>query len=139
MGDVDTPGLSDAVVRTVREPLVILDARLRVRPANPAFYRTFRADPEETIGHTLFELGSGQWDDPALRELLEEILPQDAVVEDFEVEHDFPHLGRRFMLLNARRLDSGGQPLILLAFSRIGTQRADLVRPTSPRIDAAGP
>jgi len=115
MVNVEAPGLSEAVVRTVREPLLILDGDLRIRAANPAFYAIFGEDPEYTLGHTLFELGGGQWDVAALRELLEDVLPHDRVVEDFEVEHEFPRLGRRYMVLNARRLESAGAPLILLA------------------------
>lgn len=125
--------LSDAVVRTIREPLLILDAELRVQAANPAFYRAFRTDPEATVGSLLYELGEGQWAIPVLRELLEHILPQDVAVEDFEVSHEFRELGLRHMLLNARRLEASGegQPLILLAIldvtERIQTQR-DLER-----------
>jgi len=112
---VDLEGLSEAIVHTIREPLMILDQRLRVRFANPAFYRAFRIAPEETVDRTLFELGSGQWDSARLRELLEDVLPENAVVEDFAVELDFPGEGRRSMLLSARRLERAGRPLILLA------------------------
>jgi len=114
---VEHAGLSEAVVRTIREPLLILDADQVVRAANPAFYRTFRTDPADTVGSSLFDLGDGQWDIPGFRELLEEVLPRDQAVEDFEVDHDFPRLGRRIMVLNARRLerDEPGRELILLA------------------------
>lgn len=110
-------GLSEAVVRTIREPLVILDSDLVVRAANPSFYRTFHSDPADTVGRSLFRLGDGQWDVPELRRLLEDVLSRDTAVEDFEVENDFPGIGWRSMVLNARRLEreEAGRALILLA------------------------
>ncbi|HEY9420032.1 MAG TPA: ATP-binding protein, partial [Thermoanaerobaculia bacterium] len=109
------------IVETVRKPLLVLDERLRVRTANKAFYRTFQVGREETHGASLFSLGNGQWDIPALRRMLEEILPQQTQFEDFEVDHEFPEVGRRVMLLNARCLYSGGARLqmILLAFEDV--------------------
>jgi two-component system CheB/CheR fusion protein len=105
------------VVDTVRQPLVVLDADLRVQEANRAFYETFRLDAGRVEGRLLYDLADRQWDIPRLRELLEEIIPQNAIFEGFEVEHDFRELGLRKMVLNARRLDAGdGRPdLILLA------------------------
>ena len=96
---------------------MVLDADLRVRTANRSFYQTFRVDPDETEGRSLFDLGNRQWDIPRLRELLEEILPRDSHFNDFEVDHEFEGIGRRSMVLNARRLPPvGGRPgLILLA------------------------
>jgi PAS domain S-box-containing protein len=106
-----------AIVQTVREPLVVLDADLRVRTANRAFYRTFLVSEAETEGLSLFELGNRQWDIPRLRELLEEMLPRDSHFSDFEVEHAFEGLGLRAMVLNARRIppDARRPELILLA------------------------
>jgi two-component system CheB/CheR fusion protein len=95
---------AESVVGTVREPLIVLDAGLRVVSANRSFYETFQATPEETRGRLLYDLGNRQWDIPRLRTLLEDILPEKTTLEDFEVEHDFPTIGRRVMLLNARRL-----------------------------------
>lgn len=110
-------GLSEAVVRTIREPLLILDSDLVVRAANPSFYRTFHAEPADTVGRSLFRLGDGQWDIVELRRLLEEVLSRDTAVEDFEVEHDFSGIGWRSMVLNARRLEreEAGRELVLLA------------------------
>lgn len=112
---------AESIVETIREPLVILDDTLRVKTANRAFYQTFRATREETEGALLFLLGNGQWDIPALRRLLEEILPQNTMLEDFLVEHEFPTIGRRIMLLNARRIyrDNQGTRQILLAIEDI--------------------
>ena len=93
--------LAQAIVDTVREPLVVLDQKLRVVAASRSFYRTFRVTQEATQWRPLYELGDGQWDIPALRHLLEEIIPKHTVMADYEVEHDFPSIGRRIMLLNA--------------------------------------
>ena len=108
---------AESIVDTVREPLVLLDTDLRVISASRSFYQAFQVIPEETKGQLLYNLGNRQWDIPKLRELLEQILPKNSVFDDFEVEHDFATLGRRTMLLNARRLyREANQPrLILLA------------------------
>src|SRR3954454_3025955 len=103
------------IVDTVREPLLILDATLRVQSANRAFYQTFHVSPGETEGRLIYELGNGQWDIPDLRRLLEDIVPTSSVFNDFELEHTFPAIGRRAMLLNARKLQAGhhGELLVL--------------------------
>jgi len=103
------------IVDTVREPLLILDETLRVRSANRAFYQTFHVSSEETEGQLIYELGNGQWDIPDLRTLLEDIVPRSSVFQDFELEHTFPVIGRRVMLLNARKLQAGqhGELLVL--------------------------
>jgi two-component system, chemotaxis family, CheB/CheR fusion protein len=105
------------IIATLREPLIVLDGDLRVISANESFYRTFQVPSQETEGRRIYELGNQQWDIPRLRELLETILPADQQFQDFEVEHDFPGIGHRTMLLNARRLvhGDGGSGLILLA------------------------
>src|SRR5271154_5553589 len=95
------------IVDTVREPLLILDTSLRVRSANRAFYQFFHVSPEETVGRLIYELGNGQWDIPDLRRLLEDIVPKSSVFNDFELEHTFPVIGRRVMLVNARKLQAG--------------------------------
>ena len=96
------------IVETVREPMLVLDGQLRVRTANRSFYRAFQVAPEETEGRLLYDLGDGQWNIPALRKLLEEILPQNTSFDDFEVTHEFESIGRRVMLLNARRIKREG-------------------------------
>jgi PAS domain S-box-containing protein len=95
---------ADSIVDTVREPMLVLSADLRVRRANRSFYRTFKVTPEETVDRLVYDLGNQQWDIPWLRKLLEEVLPQDTAFDDFEVEHVFPAIGRKNMLLNARRI-----------------------------------
>jgi PAS domain S-box-containing protein len=108
---------AETIVETVREPLVVLDADLRVISANRSFYETFKTKPRETVGQLLYDLGNRQWNIPKLRELLEEILPTNATFDNFEVEHEFKTIGRRVMHLNARRLSkkTNETHLILLA------------------------
>jgi signal transduction histidine kinase len=120
----DSQNFAQNIVDTVREPLLILDTALRVRSANHAFYQTFRVSPQETEDHLIYELGNGQWDIPALRTLLEDIVPQSSVFNDYELEHDFPSIGRRVMLLNARKLRPGDHPeLLVLALEDVTERR----------------
>lgn len=106
---------ADAVIRTTPDPLIVLDADLRVRSANDGFYRAFKLLPADAEGRSIFELDRGTWNIPRLRHLLEEILPRNSFFDDFEVTHDFDRLGRRTMLLNARTLnDTSGQPAQIL-------------------------
>jgi len=93
----------DSILGSVREPLVLLDSDLKVVKANQSFYRTFKVKPEGTEGMLIYDLGNRQWDIPKLRELLEDILPQNSAFNDFEVEHNFESVGRKIMHLNARR------------------------------------
>jgi len=112
------------VVDTVREPLLILDSSLRVHSANGAFYQTFHVSAEETENQLIYELGNGQWDIPDLRTLLEDIVPTSSVFSDFELEHDFPVIGRRVMLLNARKLREGSHAeLLVLAMEDVTERR----------------
>jgi signal transduction histidine kinase/DNA-binding response OmpR family regulator len=112
------------VVDTVREPLLILDSSLRVHSANGAFYQTFHVSAEETENRLIYELGNGQWDIPDLRTLLEDIVPTSSVFNDFELEHDFPVIGRRVMLLNARKLREGSHAeLLVLAMEDVTERR----------------
>lgn len=108
---------AEGIVETVREPLLVLDAGLHIKSANKAFYQTFMVTPEETMDRSIFDLGNGQWNIPALRVLLEEILPNNMMFEDFDVNHDFPNIGCKKMLVNARRIVSADNQtkLILMA------------------------
>ncbi len=115
---------SQNIVDTVREPLLILDTTLRVRSGNRAFYKTFQVSLEETENRLIYELGNGQWDIPDLRTLLEDIVPKSSVFNDFELEHDFPAIGRRVMLLNARKLEAGHHgELLVLAMEDVTERR----------------
>ena len=115
---------SQDIVDTVREPLLILDAALRVRSANLAFYQTFHVSLEETENRLIYELGNGQWDMPDLRRLLEDVVPKSSVFNDFELVHTFPVIGRRVMLLNARQLKAGNhEELLVLAMEDVTERR----------------
>src|SRR6185436_20221306 len=120
---------AEAIVETVREPLVILNQNLRVLKANRAFYETFRAAPEETEQRLIYDLGNGQWNIPKLRELLENILPAHATFRDFEVTHEFERVGQKVMLLNASEIfDPNNQArTILLALEDV-TERKQAER-----------
>ena len=112
---------AESIVETIREPLIVLTPDLRVITANHSFYRTFQVTPEETEGRFVYSLSDHAWDIPSLRKLLEEIVPQNTQFNDFEVDHEFPVIGRRTMLLNARRVyrEGRGTDMILLALEDI--------------------
>jgi PAS domain S-box-containing protein len=116
---------ADNIIATLREPFLVLDKSLRVQTANASFFKNFHVSKEETVGRFVYDLGNRQWDIPRLRELLEEVLPQNHSFQDSEVEHDFPTIGRKVMLLNARRFvsEESRSELILLAIEDITERR----------------
>ncbi len=118
---------AESIINTVREPLIALDQDLRVVTASRSFYEVFKVTPKETVEQLIYDLGNKQWDIPKLRELLENILPQKATFDNYEVEHDFATIGRRIMLLNARQIQRGRgkERIILLAIEDI-TERKRL-------------
>lgn len=120
---------AEAIVETMREPLIVLDAELRVILANRAFYELFQVSPTEIEQNLIFDRQSGQWNIPRLRSLLEEVLPSTAQLaefQNFEVEHEFEQIGRKILMLNARRMPPANQQeLILLAIEDI-TERKRL-------------
>lgn len=118
--------LAQAIVNTIPEPFLVLDADLRVLEASRSFYEIFKVEPARTQGCLLYALGHGQWDIPALRLLLETILPERVAMDGFEVDHDFPAIGHRIMLLNARKVlyDESDTMAILLAFRDVTERRA---------------
>lgn len=114
------------VVDVVREPILILDKNLKVLVANEAFYEKFQVNTKETENKIVYELGNGQWDISSLRKLLENILPKNTFFKGYEVAHDFPEIGRKIMILNARQIfikeDAKGdarQSIILLAMEDV--------------------
>src|SRR5438067_4443856 len=123
----DSQDFAQNIVDTVREPLMMLDTTLRIRSANRAFYQTFHVSSDETENRLIYELGNGQWDIPDLRRLLEDIVPKSSVFNDFELEHTFPVIGRRVMLLNARKLQAGrhGELLVLAMEDVTARKRAE--------------
>jgi PAS domain-containing protein len=112
---------AESIVQTVREPLLVLDEGLRVVTANQAFYQAFEVTSQETEHTLIYELGNHQWDIPELRKLLEGVMPEHREFHDFSVEHDFPQVGVRTMLLNARQVvqEPDKPPLILLAIEDV--------------------
>src|SRR5512140_2438636 len=121
----DAREYAENIVETVREPMVVLNADLKVLTANHSFYNTFKVTPGDTTGNFIYDLGNRQWDIPKLRVLVEEILPQDTVINGYEVEHDFPGIGRKNMLLNARQIfrEDIGSRIILLAMEDITARK----------------
>lgn len=117
--------LAQALVDTVRESLLVLDGDLRVVAASRSFYATFQTTPAETQGRLVYDLGTGEWNNLALRELLERIIPEHGVMDHFEVEQDFPGIGKRTMLLNARKVFYTGDlnTTLLLAIEDITDRR----------------
>jgi nitrogen-specific signal transduction histidine kinase len=114
------------VLDIVREPVLVLDKELRVMAANEPFYRMFQVDPRATEHKVVYELGNGQWNIPALRKLLEDILPKNTFFKGFEVSHEFPIIGRKVMILNAREIHCEENatlgpcpPIILLAIEDV--------------------
>jgi two-component system CheB/CheR fusion protein len=118
---------AEGLIETVREPLVVLDEDLRVQRATSAFYEAFQVSRVETEGRFLYDLGSGQWNIARLRELLGNSLFRNRSFRDFEIEYDFPHIGRRTMRLNGRRIspDDGHRRSVLLAIEDITERRRD--------------
>lgn len=114
------------VVDVLREPVLILDKNFEVLAANEAFYKLFQVDRKDTEGKVIYKLGNGQWDIVALRKLLEDILPKNTFFNGFEVKHDFPAIGRRTIILNARLIQARDKntcelfpPLIMLAMEDV--------------------
>ncbi|MDQ7839369.1 MAG: PAS domain-containing protein [Thermodesulfobacteriota bacterium] len=120
----DFYGIED-IFETIREPLLVLDANLNILSANRSFYSIFKVEQGKTIGHLIFDVGNKQWDIPALRTLLEDILPTHKRFDNYEVEHDFPAIGYKTMLLNARQIyrEDVGTQMILLAIEDITERR----------------
>lgn len=128
----DASALAQAIVDTIRDPLLVLDQNLRVVAANRAFYQTFKVNSQDVHGRPIYALGEGQWDIPELRLLLEDVGPRHAAMEAYEVEWDFPIIGRRTMLLNAREVfnQRNSEKLVLLAIEDV-TDRCAAERRTT--------
>lgn len=112
---------AENIIATIREPLLVLDKNLRVKSANNVFYKTFHVNEAETEGKSVYELGNRQWDIPALRTLLDKILPEKSKFEGFEVTYNFPKVGERVMMLNASEMHTknGEEKSILLAIEDV--------------------
>ncbi len=122
------PELFQAIIGTIRHPLVVLNGDLRIIIASKAFYKKFHTDYENAHDKLFYELGEGRWDIPELRELLEKVLPERKVVEDYEIEHEFKGLGRRVIRFNAQEIHyPNGQRKMLLSIEDV-TERTMLMR-----------
>jgi two-component sensor histidine kinase len=122
---------AQGIVDTISDPLLVLDASLVVQSASRSFFETFNVDRYETIGQPIYELGNGQWDIPDLRRLLEEVIPKAAAIINYEVEHDFPGLGRRTMLVTARTLyhpDKGSHTMLLAFVDATDRRRREVAK-----------
>ena len=127
------------IIDTVREPLLVLDSEFRVTHANRAFFQTFRVAAQDTIGEVLFALGDGQWDIPPLRALLRDRLAVERELYDVDVDHVFPAIGRKIMLLNARlvRMGRTSPRIILLAIEDVTERRLTERRLAAQRLELA--
>ena len=121
----DACALARGIVDTVHEPILVLDKTLLVIAVSRSFYSAFNVRPEETQGQYLYTLGNGQWDVPQLRVLLEKIIPEHRVIDGFDVEHNFPHLGYRTMRVNACQVfyEGGADTTILLGIEDVTERR----------------
>jgi two-component sensor histidine kinase len=126
MENMEVGTLAQAIVDTVREPLLVLDEDLRVLAASRSFYATFKVAPSDTQGQPFYDLGDGQWDILGLRVLLDRIVPEQGMMADYEIDHPFPEIGRRTILLNARMVLCPGNSRanILLSIDDITERRA---------------
>lgn len=125
----DARSFAENIIATIIEPLVVLNVDFRVVSANRSFYRIFHVTPQETEGNLFYNLGNMQWDIPQLRKLLADVLNENKEFEGYKIEHDFPGIGHRIMLLNARKVKSDArQDLILLAIEDITNQPASEIK-----------
>ncbi len=116
--------LTRAIIDTIREPLIVLDEELRIIVASSSFYKKFDLTQAKTQGKLFYELGNGQWDIPALRTLLEQVIPDNTTVEEYEVEHDFEVMGPRVMVINARQIQfEDRRRNMLLSISDVTAER----------------
>jgi transcriptional regulator of aromatic amino acid metabolism len=114
------------VVDVLREPVLILDKNCKVLAANEAFYTLFQVEQKDTEGESIYTLGNGQWNIPELQKLLEDILPKNTFFKGFEVKHNFPVIGKRTIILNARHIYSKDKnsselfpPIIMIAMEDV--------------------
>ena len=118
---------AEAIVAAMPNPLLVLDAELRIQTANEAYYRSFATNSQETVGRLLYDLSDGQWDLPALHTLLADESPRDDLFQNVEVTREFQRIGLRHLLLNTRQIntDAGPPNLILLIIEDI-TERSKI-------------
>jgi two-component system CheB/CheR fusion protein len=111
---------SESIFKTIREPLLIIDQDFFVKSANPAFYKYFQTTEKETEGYSLFEIGDCQWDIPDFKDLIHKMLGEKTKIEDFKVDTTCKGIGKKIMMVNARRiLNAKPAGMILLALEDI--------------------
>ncbi|MBC7555511.1 MAG: PAS domain-containing protein, partial [Chryseobacterium sp.] len=117
---------AESIVTTIRQPLIVLDKKLRIKTANVAFYKFFNAEENETEGKFFYEIQNSQWDDSLMRSMLERVLPKQERIDDFEIKLEFPSMGMRTLILNARQIinQKDREQLILLAIEDV-TEKAE--------------
>jgi PAS domain S-box-containing protein len=123
------PGLSlyaADIISTLQEPLLIIGKEMKVLFANSAFYAKFLVSPEETVDREIYSLGDGQWNIPDLRKIFEEVIPRQAAVTNYEIRHNFPKIGERTMLVNARKLTGDGHAEAILVLTEDVTERREV-------------
>jgi PAS domain-containing protein len=116
---------AQGIVNNIDTPVAVLDQHFRVLDVNSAFISTFETARDDTIGHSFFELGSGQWNVPDLQRLLSDVIPKAAAVVGYEVSHEFPHIGQRTMLVTARRIRGPRSTTIMLQLEDVTERRRD--------------
>lgn len=116
---------SQGIVDNMDVPVAVLDQHLCVLDVNPAFASTFHVTRHDSIGHSMFELGNGQWNVPELNRLLTDVIPKAAAIVGYEISHDFPELGQRTMLVSARRIRGSGSMTILVQFEDVTQRKRD--------------
>ena len=132
--------LSNAIIDTVRDPLLVLDEDQRITAASRSFYQTFKLAGQDLRGQVLFDIDGGQWNIPELRELLQTIAKDQETIEGYEVDREFPVIGRRTMLLNVRKVyyEKGTHSSVLLAFEDVTDRRGAVERPVEEMMREKG-
>ena len=118
---------NQSIIETTRSSLLVLDAEQRAKLANPAFYQMFQLTPDEVVGRSVFDIAGGHWTFPALRSLLEQLTPSNGRLDDYALEHDFPRVGHKSLVMNARSFRGGSdsEQLLLLAIDEaVGRKQA---------------
>jgi len=118
---------NQSIIEMTRSSVLVLDAELRAKLANPAFYQTFQLTPPEVLDHIIYDIGGGQWKDSRFHSLFDPLIQDSGRLDDLELEHEFPRVGRKVLVMNARRFQSAsnGEPSVLLAIDDItGVKKA---------------
>lgn len=116
---IDALKLADNIIQTAQNPVLVLDKDMKIYSANQSFYQSYKIKPDETIGKNFFNINNRQWDVPTFRELLEKILPENAQINDYVIDENFPMIGRKKIVVNARQIYQEGIKMILVAIEEV--------------------